>query len=179
MFKAALKVSICTLLLTFGIAELSPKDVEAATYNGRTPSSTNITYKPEAGVGLEQKYITTWNTAATSWNNSAQNRNSFSNNSSSSSVVTAIRDISNPGVWGQIVYQGGSGRSTPFRTWVNTARSDIRDNANVRRSTATHEFGHALGLGDVSSGNTIMNGNRTRSTLYTPTSLDVRNVNNR
>lgn len=49
-------------------------------------------------------------------------------------------------------------------------------NTNVARSTATHELGHAFGLDDLSSGTSMMNSNRNRSSLYTPQSIDISRV---
>lgn len=49
----------------------------------------------------------------------------------------------------------------------------ISGNSNFQLSTATHEIGHALGLDDICSGMSIMNGNRDRSNIKTTQPDDV------
>lgn len=93
--------------------------------------------------------------------------------------MTAYSDPARPNTYGRILYQGRAGRTTPFHTYLNTHLSQIRNNANVRESVASHELGHMLGLADRTSGNSIMNTNRNRSTLIQGTATDIANVNRR
>ncbi|MDE7218292.1 MAG: matrixin family metalloprotease [Oscillospiraceae bacterium] len=62
-----------------------------------------------------------------------------------------------------------------FEAKINAGNSSI-SRSNVARSTANHEFGHLLGINDLSSGTAIMNTNRERSTIYIPQTDDINGV---
>lgn len=62
-----------------------------------------------------------------------------------------------------------------FRGYLNAGATGI-GNSNVARSTANHEFGHVLGLDDLTSGTAIMNVNRNRGNIYIPQADDVNGV---
>ncbi len=47
---------------------------------------------------------------------------------------------------------------------------------NVARSTANHEYGHVLGIDDLTSGTAIMNVNRNRKTIYVPKADDKNGI---
>lgn len=64
-------------------------------------------------------------------------------------------------------YNTNTGYINYFTAGLNALNQNIT-NSNVARSTANHEFGHALGLDDLDSGRAIMNHNRDRTTLYAP-----------
>ena len=56
---------------------------------------------------------------------------------------------------------------TSFTAKINAGNSNI-PGTNVARSTANHEFGHVLGLNDVTSGTAVMNTSRDRTSIYIP-----------
>lgn len=161
------------LLVFLIITEFFPNYADAY-YTGRTPSSSTIQYKFGS---IEEKYKTTWRSAVNTWNND-QNRNTFSYNANATNILSIELDRTRPNLFGRLVYRGASNRTTPFTSYLNTERSDIRNSSTVRRSTASHEMGHALGL-DHNSQHSIMNSSRNRTSVFSATALDKRNVNNR
>ena len=66
--------------------------------------------------------------------------------------------------------------TTRFEILLNRNMLDTMTSA-TKQSTACHEFGHAFGLSDLTSGTAIMNNNRNRGTLYTAQSDDISGVN--
>ena len=72
-----------------------------------------------------------------------------------------------------ISYSGGI--VTSFTANVNAGNSNITQ-SNVARSTANHEFGHVLGLDDLTSGTAIMNVNRNRGSVYVPQTDDKNGI---
>lgn len=62
-----------------------------------------------------------------------------------------------------------------YNASINISNPNIKG-TNVAKSTAVHEIGHSLGLNDVTSGTSIMNGNRNRKTIHTPQSIDKTRV---
>ncbi|SDZ35113.1 hypothetical protein SAMN05421736_110112 [Evansella caseinilytica] len=146
-----------------------------AYYTGRKPEN-GIIYVELGSV--DQKYRNSWTSAFVNWSE----RNSYRSiryRSGSSNLMTAQYDSSRPNAYGRIVYNNSSSKyTTPFRTYLNTYRSQIVNNSNVRISTASHEIGHALGLADLEdSSHSIMNTKRDRTTLIYATSRDISRVN--
>lgn len=65
---------------------------------------------------------------------------------------------------------------TSYNSYLNTGTPSL-SKTNYGRSTAAHELGHAIGLDDLSSGNSLMSHSRDRSLIYTPQSDDLQGVN--
>ncbi|KQL58540.1 hypothetical protein AN965_02950 [Alkalicoccobacillus plakortidis] len=84
-----------------------------------------------------------------------------------------------PHTYARILYQGQAGRKTPSHRLLNTHLSSVRNNTNVRKSAASHEFGHVIGLDDRTSGKSIINTSRNRNTLIEGIATDIANVNRR
>lgn len=72
-------------------------------------------------------------------------------------------------------YRRSNNRVYRFIIRLNNQNANI-NKTNVARSTATHEFGHTLGI-DHNSEKSIMNTNRTRSTIYAPQKVDRDRIN--
>ena len=79
-------------------------------------------------------------------------------------------------LYGQINYPANIlGDMTYYLAIINIDNRDVYT-SNIAKSTATHELEHSWGLDDLYLGTTIMNGNRNRSSIYTPQSVDIRRV---
>ncbi len=65
--------------------------------------------------------------------------------------------------------------TTEFYLLLNRDLLDV-ESATFKQSVAAHEFGHAFGLADLSSGTAIMNIKRNRNTLYTAQPDDINGV---
>lgn len=97
--------------------------------------------------------------------NSANELNSFYETSSSLYGRTGLSyDITSEAIY-----------IASFDAKINAGNSNI-STRNVARSAANHEFGHLLGLNDLSSGTAIMNNNRDRTTIYIPQTDDINGV---
>lgn len=120
-----------------------------------------------------------WASAFSYWNN-AQSQVHFSQDSSSTNTVghstlvnTTDYGFNEIGISGYTVVY--------FNARINLSNPAILNgstyNYTVAASAATHELGHPLGLGDLTSGTAIMNVNRDRSTIYKPQTDDIDGVN--
>lgn len=100
----------------------------------------------------------------------------FSVTSGSNNILTSHNDSASS-VIGRMTATSYSGtRLISFAISINASHSGIT-NTNWAKSTATHEFGHVLGLNDRQSGNTsIMSHNRNRTTIHRPQTQDITNV---
>lgn len=156
----------------FGSIFLVPNSVEGV-YTGREPDINPIPVNIDRSMA--QGYQTAWERAISDWN-SAQSSITFTSTSEPSGNLASAQSYSGePRLRGRVHYESGTGDSTPFRTYLNTLNDDITSSANVRRSTANHEFGHVLGLAHYGP-DSIMNTGRNAFTLTTPTTRDGNNV---
>lgn len=123
------------------------------------------------GSNISGTYKTAWQNASNDWYNA--DKVAFYYSSSSSNIVNA-RAISGDTAYGTIYYQTTTGNKLrKFKVELNTLKCT---NGTIARSTSGHEIGHALGLGDLTSGTAIMNGNRNRSSIYKPQTDDINGV---
>ena len=115
-----------------------------------------------------------WNSGLNSWA-TASSANIY-NSSTSSNIMTSYAVISST-VYGETVYNTAGGYYIlTFTAKINMGNTSNYDNATVRQSTACHEIGHLLGLGDRTNGTAIMNVNRSRTSIYTPQADDKNGV---
>ncbi|MEG2909931.1 MAG: matrixin family metalloprotease [Erysipelotrichaceae bacterium] len=63
---------------------------------------------------------------------------------------------------------------TKFEGYLNSGNTNI-SKTNVAKSTAVHEFGHAMGIGH-NSGTSIMNSQRNRETMHVPQTDDKNGI---
>lgn len=160
---------ILTFLSIFFISVLYTSSVFAFTTGPYRVDAKSASYK--WGSNITSTYKTAWENAANDWYN--VDNAAFYYSSSSSNIVNA-RSISGDNAYGTIYYQTTSGNKLrKFKVEINTSKCT---NGTIARSTSGHEIGHALGLGDLTSGTAIMNGNRNRSSIYTPQTDDVNGV---
>ena len=61
-----------------------------------------------------------------------------------------------------------------FHSKINSANTNIT--GNVYQSVAAHQLGHPYGLGDLSSGNSLMSHARNRNTIYKPQTDDINGI---
>lgn len=100
----------------------------------------------------------------------------FNVTTNSNNILTSVNN-SGSSVIGTMAATSFSGnRLISFTISLNASHSGIT-NTNWAKSTATHEFGHVLGLNDRQSGdNSIMSHNRNRTTIHRPQQQDISNV---
>ncbi len=122
---------------------------------------------------------TTWNpliqASATAWNNSVGTNITVT--SSGSSPYTCEVKSYNETWFGLASYNNSNERLTSAVIKINT--STCSSDSNSRKSTITHEIGHLLGLDDdptTVANQSLMNHNRNRSIIYTPTDYDILNI---
>lgn len=90
----------------------------------------------------------------------------FYYSSSSANVLNSISESSTT-LYGRTTISHSNNTVTSFTANINAGNSNI-SGSNVARSTANHEFGHVLGIDDLTSGTAIMNTSRNRSSIYVP-----------
>jgi len=145
-----------------------------AVYNGRKTESRTVYV--ELG-NVDGKYRNSWVDAYVKWNQ-LQSKRIFTYRSGATSLLTARSDANNPNSYGRIIYNhSNNSYSTPFHSYLNTYRSAIVNNADVRISVASHELGHALRLLDLQDVYSIMDTKRNRQIRIYATSFDVSNIN--
>lgn len=160
---------ILTYLCAFFAIVLCASTVFAFSTGSYRVDAKSASYK--WGSDITSTYKTAWENATNDWHN-ADNA-AFYYSSSSSNIVNA-RSISGDSAYGTIYYQTTTGNKLrKFKVELNTLKCT---NGTIARSTSGHEIGHALGLGDLTSGTAIMNGNRNRSSIYTPQTDDINGV---
>lgn len=109
---------------------------------------------------------TAWETAINDWANTATT-NFYYTPYSENNLNTIHEEDSC--LYGRIYYLETSGSILlSFSANLNASNTTLATNSTVARSTANHEFGHALGLDDLSSGTSIMNSNRDRTQIFIP-----------
>ena len=113
-----------------------------------------------------------WESAIGDWY-SASSVN-FYYSSASPNVLNSIYESSSS-LYGRTTVSHSGGIVTSFKANINSGNSSISQ-TNVARSTANHEFGHVLGLDDLTSGTAIMNVNRNRKTVYVPKTDDKNGI---
>ncbi|WP_167553277.1 hypothetical protein [Evansella clarkii] len=126
---------------------------------------------------MDTKYRNAWVESYSNYNSRLKYK-TFQNRSDAKSIIEVQYDSDKPGRYGRIVYRNTNSKySTPFRTYLNTSNIHIRNSANVRRSTASHELGHALGLKELEDKSkpehSVMYKHRDRYSVIRATSLDI------
>jgi len=112
--------------------------------------------------------------AANSWN-TAQDEIEWGYLSGSSNVMQVYYDDNNEREYGRTQIKISNGVIT--LAWMEINQATVSDKSSkFKRSVATHELGHGLGLSDTSSSPAIMNQNRDRNTIYTPQADDVAGI---
>lgn len=113
-----------------------------------------------------------WESADDDWYNASSVN--FYYYSDSVNVLNSFYESSSS-LYGRYTISHYGGIVTSFVARVNAGNSNIGQN-NVARSTANHEFGHVLGIDDLTSGTAIMNVNRNRGTVYVPKTDDINGI---
>ena len=125
---------------------------------------------------LESTFTTAYSNSRTAWFNTYTRANIIIDNTVSDKYIkSAYLSETYYGAYAPTGY-APSGRATGFTITLNTRT--IPNNNSFRQSLIVQEFVHAFCLGyNPSSGNTsIMNYNRDRYTLISPTSDDINGV---
>ncbi|MGB8955533.1 MAG: matrixin family metalloprotease [Tumebacillaceae bacterium] len=109
--------------------------------------------------------------------NGTPTRVAFTYNSSSPNTLDSVNQPESSDYGWCYVYYNGTA-ITSFVAQVNSGASNITIN-NVARSAAGHELGHSLGLDHTNVYYSLMNPNRSRSSIYTPQTDDINGLNQR
>ena len=136
------------------------------------------------GVGTNARSLAmVWaafmSTACASWNNSSANTNiTYSTSNTTSPHTCSVENYGNTGWAAQTIKLSSGNAITSSEIRINIDLVGTEE--NVRKSTMTHEVGHLLGLEDnppgVAANSSLMNSARTKSSVFTPQTFDVRNV---
>ncbi len=130
-------------------------------------------YRWDSSMSMDNSLQTAWNQARSSWTSSVGATYYYM---SDSNYKQGLMKETSSTLYGQINYPVNILEiMTSYLARVNIGNSKVYS-TNVARSTATHELGHSWGLDDLTSGTSIMNGNRNRGSLYTPQSIDISRV---
>lgn len=113
-----------------------------------------------------------WKTADDDWY-SASSIN-FYYYPNSENVLNSFYESSST-LYGRTSITQSGGIVKTFVAMLNAENGNIGKN-NVARSTANHEFGHVLGIDDLTSGTAIMNVHRNRETVYVPQADDKNGI---
>lgn len=131
---------------------------------------------------VESTWRTSVSTAASSWGSAGSKRTASLSTSSINKISTEAMTIPEYGLYTSIEQNTPSiqisNKTTKFKIQINTTK--VKDTLTAR-STACHEFGHAMGLNENYNfggpGTSIMDGNRTRLITYSPQPDDISGVN--
>jgi hypothetical protein len=115
--------------------------------------------------------------AISDWNSSQSHIKYYTTTSSSKNILNSYT-LMNDNEYGYctVYYDSITKYISYFEAYVNAGNRNI-SKSNVARSAAAHELGHSYGLGDLTTGVAIMNGNRDRTRIYTPQTDDINGVN--
>ncbi len=92
-------------------------------------------------------------------------------------ILNTYNEVSSTN-YGRIQYNRVSnGILVEFTVMLNVGNKNLTGNSTVAKSTGVHELAHAIGLDDLTSGTTIMNGNRDRTRIHTLQSIDKTRIN--
>ena len=135
---------------------------------------------PIASYYLPSGYNALYLSAMSSWGNAGMKKWSFTNLTGPVVSGNFIRVKTDGGNWaGRYLVYAANGntknKTTRFEIEINTTHCTTDP---IRKSVIAHELGHAMGLADYTLITTVlMNHDRNRSTLTTPTPSDVNGAN--
>lgn len=112
-----------------------------------------------------------WKNGAASWFNKTSNSSkiNFVYHYNSVNFLTRFTE-KNSTYYGKMIVSSNNNRVVKFEGYLNDYAVK---SANVAQSTAVHELGHTLGIAHNSSGKSIMDSSRNRSTMYVPQTDDI------
>lgn len=177
-FRSVFSALAISVLLISGVGVVP---AAAATYcSCGMPTATNSIYRPSYSAPWEAGLIS----AFSAWNGIGNSKGTvkISRTYNYSTQGNYMSVGTNVGSWYGRYYrtvEGGSHIQINTRTITNATTTSSRP--TFARSTATHEIGHLLNLGDNPGGtanSSLMNHNRNRLIIYSPQSKDRTNVIN-
>lgn len=165
-------IIICIMSMMIG---LQIYNVEAYSLQGYKLSSKQVSYM--WGPNLVSKnniYTRAFENAASSWNSASGFKFTRTHLGPNQFDIWYEKSSS---LYGKCVtsYNINSKEVFYFKAKLNSGNPNITK-SNVARSTACHELGHAMGLGDLSSKTAIMNTSRDRTKIYVPQTDDKNGI---
>ena len=167
-----LKIIITVILMgvAFGYVNVTAVDWEL----GIKIPSLSTSYSWDSTISWNISMKNAWNSARDAWGSS--NGVTYYYMSNSGYKQGCMKEASSS-LYGEITYAPNIwGDMMGYSAKINISNPNITK-TNVAKSTAVHEIGHSLGLDDLTSGTSIMNGNRNRQTIHIPQSIDKSRVN--
>ncbi|ANA79377.1 hypothetical protein C7121_11395 [Paenibacillus glucanolyticus] len=141
--------------------------------------SPSIRFAPQ---GLPSQYESALISAAASWN-AASTKVYISRDANADNTVI-MGNLSDTQIFGSYTPQflDRHGQASQFQIWINQTavvnQTTLgKDFWNVAQSIFAHELGHALHIGDLRSGDVLMNQLRDRNKIVKPQPDDINGVN--
>ena len=163
-------ITSLAIIISFLVGTVS---VDAYALTGWKFSTISESYKWGNNISkVSSSYKNAFIKAVDSWNNAVNVKYSYHYNSKNTCDTYSKSSNSEYGT--TVTTYNSNKKVVEFHSKINSANTNIT--GNVYQSVAAHELGHPYGLGDLSSGNSLMSHARNRNTIYKPQTDDINEI---